>query len=249
MKYITSRYNPIIKKIIELKTAKKRLEYGLFIAEGYRTITTFLHHGYQLDAAFTTQKGHSILQSHIQNNEIILLDDHTMGLISSSTTPSGMLALFKIPKTPEPHLLTPGIVLAQIQDPGNMGTIIRTAAALAVPSIVIVEGCDPWNPKVVQATAGSLALVTVFSWTWQQLLDYKKNIPLCALTVSDGQPPQKYNLKEQLFVVGNEAHGLPEEWQQQCDHFLTLPMPGNTESLNAAIAAAITLYITYQPLS
>ena len=225
MKYITSRHNQIIKKIIELKTAKKRAEYGLFVAEGYRTVLSFLSHGYLLDIALSTEKAYPTIQMHISPAAILLVDDHLMSLISSSVTPSGIVALFKIPDNPTPEKLTSGIVLAQIQDPGNMGTIIRTAAALAIKSVVIIEGCDPWSPKVVQATAGASALTTIFRWSWQELLQNKKDLSLCALVVRNGTSPEEINFNNQLLVVGNEAHGLPEEWQHDCDTLLHYRCP------------------------
>jgi TrmH family RNA methyltransferase len=139
--------------------------------------------------------------------------------------------------------LTTGIVLAQISDPGNMGTLIRTAAAMNKKTVVCVETVDPWNPKVVQATAGALGSVSLFCMTWDELLRSKKNIPLCALVAQDGKMPDTINLKDALIVVGNEGAGIPDAWIAQCDEKITLPMPGKCESLNAAVAGSIALYL------
>ena len=168
-----------------------------------------------------------------------------MKKMSTVATPSGFLGLFEIPAPPAPQQLTAGLVLAQISDPGNMGTLIRTAIACGVTSIVIVEGVDPWSAKVIQSSAGTISWIHVFEFDWQTLIDHKKDLQLCALVVSEGIMPTELNPTKSLLVVGNEAHGIPSQWQQHCDQLVTLPMPGKTESLNAAIAGSIALYWTF----
>lgn len=87
-------------------------------------------------------------------------------------------------------------------------------------------------------------MVNIFQWDWAELLEKKGDIPLCALVVSDGRPPHKLHNVESLLVIGNEAHGLPQEWIDACEQKITLPMPGNVESLNAAVAGSIALYLS-----
>ena len=129
----------------------------------------------------------------------------------------------------------------EISDPGNMGTLIRTAAAMNIAHVIIIGGTDPYSPKVIQSTAGSFATITLYQTTLPILINQK--LDLCALVVKDGQTPDKINLADKFLVVGNEAHGLNEEQIKACSSKLTIPMPGHTESLNAAIAGAIGLYI------
>ncbi len=124
-----------------------------------------------------------------------------------------------------------------------MGTLIRTAAAMNKKTIVCVESVDPWNPKVVQATAGAIGSVNIFCINWDELLLNKKNLSLCALVAINGKNPDTVNLQNSLIVVGNEAHGIPEQWIAACDTQITLPMPGKFESLNAAVAGSIALYL------
>ena len=109
-----------------------------------------------------------------------------------------------------------------------MGTLIRSAAAFGHTSVVIIDGCDPFSPKVIQATAGTLPLVNLFIWSWQELQHYKFKLKLIGLVVKDGKTPQELNFNDVLFVIGNEAHGIPEEWVKECNELLTLPMPGKT---------------------
>lgn len=110
-------------------------------------------------------------------------------------------------------------------------------------NVIIVQGCDPWSPKVIQASAGTIALVSIIQCSWEELIAKKGSTKLCALVVKDGYKPEDLDLKKSLLVVGNEAQGLPEAWIGQCEQKMTIPMPGNTESLNAAVAGSIALYL------
>mmetsp|Transcript_8427 Transcript_8427/g.13769 ORF Transcript_8427/g.13769 Transcript_8427/m.13769 type:complete len:204 (+) Transcript_8427:547-1158(+) len=174
--------------------------------------------------------------------------------MSAAVTPSGILAVFGIPSSPLSHELTgPGVVLANISDPGNMGTLIRTAAALGVRTVVIQEGSDPWSPKVVQASAGMIGHVCLFQSAWDQVmkLQLQEGIETCALVVQGGEQPRsicdRVDAKRLLLVVGNEAHGIPPDVLQGCQHRMTIPMPGDgVESLNASVAGSIAMYLMFQ---
>jgi TrmH family RNA methyltransferase len=101
---------------------------------------------------------------------------------------------------------------------------------------------------VIQASAGTIASVKLFQLSWQELVKtaHEKNLSLCALVVSGGKPPSAINFSNSLLVIGNEAHGLSASMQHDCDQLMTIPMPGGTESLNAAVAGSIVLYLAYQ---
>lgn len=241
MKNISSVQNPLIKTICKLQTAQGRKQAKQFVVEGHRTVQTFIEHGYKPVYLFVTEKNKATL-SKMDAIETFLVSDLVMNKISSAVNPSGILCIFAMPKNPEPAQLGSGLVLANITDPGNMGTLIRSAAAFGAQSVVIIDGCDVFSPKVLQATAGALPLIKLFIWNWQELLQNKKNLELCALVVTDGTNPEKIT-KNSLLVVGNEAHGLPAEWANSCDQKITLPMTGNTESLNAGVAGSIALYL------
>jgi len=243
MNHITSRHNPAIKQLIELKKSDVRKETGLCVVEGIRAITSFLNSPYTLEKLYITEKNYALIQNIVPESKLFCLSDQLMNIVSSASTPSGILAVFKIPQAPSPDLLGSGIVLARIQDPGNMGTIIRTSIACGLPSVVVVEGCDPWSPKVIQASAGALAAAHLFDWSWEHLITHKKNLTLCALVPHGGTSPHDLTHSNILVVVGNEAHGLPAEWQKSCDQLVTLPMSESVESLNAAVAASIALYL------
>ena len=246
MKTVTSRTNPAIKQMAALQHKKYRTQYGEFIAQGIRSCSALIAAGHMPTGLYIVESILPEAQKLVSEKLITLVPDHVMQKISSTTEPSGMVGQFAIPPAPKPENLTQGLVLAQVADPGNMGTLIRTAAALNTKSVVIVEGVDPWSPKVVQASAGTIGMVTIFQWSWDQLLAQKGNKKLRSLIVSGGQPPSKQAFENTLLVVGSEAHGIPLEWINSCESTMTLPMPGNAESLNAAVAGSIALYLATQ---
>jgi len=122
-----------------------------------------------------------------------------------------------------------------------MGTLIRTAAAMNINQIIIIGGVDPYNPKVIQSTAGCLATINLYQTTWDKVI--AQQLLLCALVVRQGITPDTIILKHNFLVVGNEAHGLSETILKDCVQAMTIPMPGHAESLNAAIAGSIGLYL------
>lgn len=241
VKVITSLINENIKQVVHLHDSKGRKEQGLFIIEGERAIETALQAGLTLHALYCTEEMSATCLQLTDTKKTHRVTSAVMKKISTATAPSGLLTIFKIPAPPAKEKLSPGLVLAQISDPGNMGTLIRTAAACGVRSVVIIEGADPWSPKVVQSSAGTIAMVTLFEWDWETLIAHKKSYRLCALVVSGGQSLQSID-DQSLIIVGNEAHGIPTPWLAQCDKQITLAMPGGTESLNAAVAGSIALY-------
>jgi len=242
MKVITSIHNEEVKLVAALKNSKDRDDQGRFIAEGSRVITTFIESGWKPTMLYATDKMMPQAEKLAAQSQITLVSLEVIKKMSQATTPSELLAIFRIPINPDMASIQSGLVLANLSDPGNVGTLMRTCAAMNVQSVVMVEGVDPWHPKVIQASAGTIALLKIFQLSWEQLIASKGDLKLYALTVTNGKKPQDISACNALLVVGNEAHGLPEQWVAQCDDAITIPMPGNTESLNAAIAGSIAMY-------
>lgn len=242
---ITSVTNPLVKDLVRLHDSKGRKHFGMFLAEGSRVCSALLSGGYTLVGIYCTEKMVDTALLIANEQQITIVSQPVMDKISSSSTASGICATFTLPDNPDPSLLTSGIVLANIQDPGNMGALIRSCVAFGKKSIVFIQGADPFSPKVIQASAGTLAHATIFRWSWQELLKYKKELLLLALVVKDGKDIASLSSDsdKSLIVIGNEAQGIPIEWQKACDELVTIPMPGNTESLNAAIAGSLALYV------
>jgi RNA methyltransferase, TrmH family len=244
MKTIKSRQNPHITAIIALKKTQGRHAQEKLLVEGLRAISTVIEAGWEPLDLLVTQDMVQQALSLAPDDIITLVDQPVMEKISQSTTPSGMVGIFKLPKKPKTEKLNAGLVLVDIMDPGNMGTLIRTCAAMGFQSVVIVEGADPWSHKVIQASAGTIAYVNIFCWSWEKLLQNKGANTLVALVAHKGAAPEELDpVASNLLVVGNEAHGLSDAIVKLCDKKVTLPMPGRTESLNAAVAGSIALYL------
>lgn len=245
MKIINSLQNPLVKHVVGLQTSKLRKSAQQFSAEGLRTLQTLLAptSKFKLVSLFCTQQTADLANQLAPFDQLVCVTDQIMQKISTSQTPSQLLAIFEKPQASTFDLLSSGLVLAQIADPGNMGTLVRTAAAMGFNSVVIIEGCDVWSPKAIQASAGTIAQLQIFELSWQDLLAHKKDLKLCALVVAGGSKPSDLDLKKSLIIVGNEANGLPAAWQNDCEQLMTIPMPGHTESLNAAVAGSIALYL------
>lgn len=244
--YISSTSHPLIKEIAHLQQPSFRRQKRWFVAEGLRVVQSFLHAGYQPLYLFCQEYVRSVeIERLCDHHETIFVSEHVLHKMSSCKTPSGILAVFDQPSSDFENSTTPALVLAQISDPGNMGTLLRTAAACGLKTAIVVEGVDPWSSKVIQASAGSIAHLSVYELAWQKLVLHakKQKITLHALVV-DGSPELCTN-RNQFLIVGNEAHGIPKEWQQECDIRSTIVMPGKTESLNAAVAGSIALYNSF----
>ncbi len=253
MQVITSIQNSKIQQVRKLHDHKARTKQRLFLAEGLRTIETLLlPNNLLLTQIFITPEVWDNCSEKFKNlpeNLITLVSNNISQKISTTSTTSGILAVFKTPPRPLENL-SAGIVCVDLNNPGNLGTLIRTAAALNLNTIVTIAGTDPWGPKVIQASAGTIGKLKIYELSWPELLNFKQDLKLCALA-----PNAKLNLlapenikiiKNNLLIIGNEAHGIPKNYLETCDYQFSLPMPGHTESLNAAIAGAIAMYLSTQ---
>lgn len=256
MKIINSINNPIIKNLVKLHDAKNRKENKTCLVEGARACQTFISSKLNLIQIYLTQEQFNNINikniiNIIDQNKITLVSSKIMRKISQAHTPSGIIGHFNTPEKLDPNNIGPGLVLAQIQDPGNIGTLIRTAVALNIDSIIIIKNsADIWSYKAIQASAGTVAHAKIFELNWQELILYKKNLNLVALVINSEKLINNINPENSLIIVGNEANGIPEKWQEQCDQKITLKMPGSgAESLNAAVAGSIALYCMYQVFS
>lgn len=245
--FISSPENPLIKSITRLHTTKGRRAAGLFIAEGKRVCELFLQAQYPLRYLLVLEEHEPwALELQVDPNLIVVVSGRVMGKISCAVTPSGILAVLELPSDESmvPSELKSGLVLAHVQDPGNAGTLIRTATAFNFETYLI-EGVDCFGPKVVQSTAGALAHRRVWRLSWEQLFERTtaQKALLTALVPRSGTPiAQMQSHPCRLLVVGGEAEGIPEAWLKSCQEHCTIPMVLEVESLNAAVAGAIGLY-------
>ena len=238
-----------IKYVRQLEQKKFRKQEGLFIAEGHKVVGDLLRAGYIPKMLFATEKW-------LKENQLLIL--HSSFLISSVTDdelrrlslqqhPQQVLALFPIPPLNSKFLILNSLALALdgVQDPGNLGTIIRIADWFGISNIICSEDTvDAYNPKVVQATMGSIARVNIIYTNLLELLDgLPADFPVYG-TLLDGENIYTQELTPHgLIIMGNEGNGISDAVRQRVNRRLLIPdfHNGDTaDSLNVAIATAIT---------
>jgi TrmH family RNA methyltransferase len=240
-----------IKFITSLQQRKYRRKHGMFVAEGTTNVLDFLHSGIETEELFATEAWIEKHRKETGKIPVTRVSLKELGRISSLKNPSEVLAVLKQPPEITPDLSQVKdlvLMLDDLHDPGNMGTIIRTADWFGIRTIICSgDTVDVYNPKVVQASMGSLARVQVSYADLGKLIKNKPDYLEVFGAVLDGKniadlPKPKLG----VIVIGSEAHGISDKLLPLIDHKITIPgMPaGNTaaESLNASIAAAIICY-------
>jgi RNA methyltransferase, TrmH family len=251
---IESRQNPRVKELRAALSRSGRTPSGLIAIEGehlvqeamrshLRFASIFLRDGYQPPFAIPQDAKHLLLPADIFASAV------------STEQPQGIAALIHPPvfsadaifRTPAPHATAPLIlVLAGLQDPGNVGTLLRSAEAFAASGVLLLPGtASPWNPKALRASAGSAFRVPAVNVTETDALGLlaRHNIPAIAAVAREGMPVNEAPLANACaLLIGNEGAGLSDKLIARAAHRITIPMPGNVESLNAAIAGSLLLY-------
>jgi len=226
-----------------LQHKKDRLEHGLFLVEGYKSVIEFINSPYQIEAIYHSASFDPKVLKLSQKINLYNISVTDIQKISSLKTPQEISALVKIPKwLPLNNAQLKqkfSLVLDGIQDPGNMGTIIRTADWFGIGNIICSEDTvDTYNPKVVQASMGSLSRIRVHYANLAAVLP-KIELPIFGAMLA-GENIYRTNFGAGgLIVMGNEGNGLRPEIERLISKAVTIPRAGSAESLNVAIAAAI----------
>ena len=226
-----------------LQHKKDRIRYGLFLVEGYKSVIEFVNSPYQIEAIYHTASFNPKvlkLSQKINLSEISVTD---IEKISSLKTPQQIAALVKIPVWPAlSNAKLKGkfsLVLDGIQDPGNLGTIIRTADWFGITDIICSEDTvDAFNPKVIQASMGSLSRINVHYMDLITILSQTELPVFGALLNGESIYTTDFG-REGLIVMGNEGNGMRPEIERLIGRAVTIPRKGKAESLNVAIAAAL----------
>lgn len=254
MEKITGKNNEIIKSVKKLLTSsKERRASGLFVLEGARLVFDALNSFYEIkyfligENAYGKYEGLCCEMIEKSEKAFIISDDITNKL-SQTQAPQGVFAVCKM--KPEHFELKDGIkclALDNIQDPGNIGTIIRTGEALGTDGIIIGGGCDIYNPKVLRASMGSVLRTDICCVT--HLTDKLSEAKRQGIKIYASTPDKSATAITNadfsgscICVIGNEANGVCDEVLEVCDERITIPMTGNAESLNAGTAASVIIW-------
>ena len=264
IKYITSGENPLIKEVLRLKQRKHREREGNYLIEGTHLLFEALSTGAAVSTVLFRDSSRSQATMEMEelqgllrlaNVSMVAMADDAFDRLAETETPQGVMGIVARRETTEETFFSgtdrPGtfnyLVLDRLQDPGNVGTVIRTADALGVTGIIVIKGtADVYNPKVVRAASGSLFRVPLLfleSGTVAIELLTDKGIRL-AVAVPDGDKPLfRESLSEGVaLVIGNEGGGVSSEFWEAATLRVNIPMHPGVESLNAAVAAGILLY-------
>ena len=240
---ISSRKNPLLQQVRRLLSSKKeRQETGLFVADGTKLLQEAVKWWPGLDTVILSDGVEAAVPETVR---VVRVPCDVMESISPMETPQGALFLCRLPET-KPFAARPGMLMLDgIQDPGNLGTILRTADALEVP-VVLLEGCaDPYSHKVVRASMGAVFRTPVIQATWETARNAfsEAGIPVAVTALSDrAEDIRTAELSQMAVVIGSEGQGVRREILDSAEKELIIHMNVNCESLNAAIAAAIVMW-------
>lgn len=247
---ITSLANPQVKHIAQLmKKSRYRRECKQYIAEGERLVLEIPLQ--MLEKVYISESAayQGLWQEWLEGKPYEVFSDHVFGELSQTQTPQGIMAVVKMAESDPKEMLRGSryLLLENLQDPGNLGTIIRTAEGAGMDGVFLSRTCvDIYNPKVVRSTMGAIyrvpfAYIHRFTDLIQLLKD--QGIRIYGAAVEDAKDCFEADLSGRCGVlIGNEANGLSEETLSLVDGRLKIPMAGELESLNAAMAAGILMY-------
>lgn len=250
MEVIESVQNPKVKNWVKLLSKKGRMSEHRFLIEGEHLVEEAIKSNMPL-AGIIVQANLEARYNRLDMREAPLyrVTEAVMNKLSDTQTPQGICAIVEMQTglledvVKQNSLL---LILDALQDPGNLGTIIRTADSAGVDGVILGKGCvDLYNPKTIRATMGSLFHIPIVEQDLQQVLPFLKNrgYQLIATSLEGAVAYDQCNYRgASAIVIGNEANGVSKWVLEQCDKRVKIPIYGRAESLNAAIAAGIILY-------
>ena len=235
-----------IKYIQSLSQKKFREEQGVFVAEGPKIVAEFLQaDNVQLKELYATGKWigeHPELKQEL-NSSLLEISESDLQRISFLQTPNQVLGVFGLPVFPsfDPTNKV-SLMLDTIQDPGNLGTILRCADWFGLGQVICSKECaDVFNPKVVQSTMGSITRVQVIYEDLPSIIHSYNNLPIYAAMLNGKNIAEYKSITEAFILIGNESKGIDPALLSSVHHQITIPRKGNAESLNAAVATGIIL--------
>ncbi len=240
---ITGRKNPLLQQVRRLLASRKERESsGLFVADGTKLLQEAVKWWPGLDTVILSDGVQAQIPEGVR---VVRVPEEIMAWVSPMEAPQGALFLCRLPQkrdfAPQPGML----LLDGIQDPGNLGTILRTADALDIP-VALLEGCaDPYSHKVVRASMGAVFRTQVVQTTWEEAQKAlaEENIPVAVTALTEKAVDlRNADLNAAAVVIGSEGQGVRKKILENARMELIIPMSARCESLNAAIAAAIVMW-------
>ena len=251
---LTGLQNPVVKAAAELKQKKYRTQNGLYLAEGLRTAEEAVAYKAVETLFYVATDDDRTMRlledAAMQNIKLVCVNENVMKKIADTETPQGIIAVCKMRQPKLENLLTSGkmlLVLDRVGDPGNIGTMLRTADAAGIGGLVLLKGCaDIYAPKTVRSSMGSLFHSPVLSGVSEQEFvsaAKKAGYDLLVSCLDGADNLYKADLSGRIaFVMGNEAGGVSETLLEKADKRVYIPMAGRAESLNVAMAAGIVMF-------
>lgn len=260
LRFISSRTNDRVKMLASLKEKKYRDEYSLFLCEGEKLTDEALERG-DVESVLVSEDSAGMQLGRIRkciekNIEPFVLSAGAFEKVSTEKSPEGVIAVCRIPNANDSFddkYEGPVLVLDEVRDPGNVGTILRSAAAFGIREAALLSCADIYSPKTARASMGALfkvkcILISDADEFFSEMKNRGRRVVGSALA-EDSVLLSKENVRQNdCIVIGNEGHGISPEVLSKCDLSLKIPISENTESLNAHVAASILLW-EYSKLS
>jgi len=254
---ITSLANPQVKAVRALHMGKERRETGLFLAEGLKIVTEAVELSRPPKTLLYVPETpiHPLLDRAIEatmaaGGEVLEVTPAILGKIARRDNPQAVLGVFEQQLTPlaalDPTSAKVWVGLEKVRDPGNLGTIIRTADAAGCGGVILIgECCDPWSVECVRATMGSIFAVPIVRATEAEFLAWRESWPgsvVGTLLTATTDYRAAHYATPTLILMGNEQQGLTPEMAAACDIAVKIPMRGRADSLNLAVATGVMIY-------
>lgn len=236
---ITSKSNKTVAFVASLKNKKARREHSAYVVEGKKMVAEAFAAGKPVKFVMLAESAEKDISFP---SESITVSDSVFKYVSDEITPQGVLAVLDIEKKPISKADGVCVLLDGISDPGNLGTIFRTCAAVGVKKIYLVNCCDPYSPKTVRASMSGIYHVDFYECSYEEAFAALSGVKIFAADMGGKSvfaitPPDDY-----CVVIGNEANGISETVENRADEIVGIPMNGGSESLNAAVSLAVALY-------
>lgn len=242
---LVSKNNPLVKETALLKDKKARKKQGLFLVEGVKMTSECQRSGLEIERVFISEgSGYTAVDVGVDEEKIVYVSEDVFRFLSDEKTPQGVLCRVKIPVYPLRAPKGSCLILDGVADPGNMGTIIRTANAAGYDELYITDGCvDPFSPKAVRASMSGVFFTALRFGTREEILSVMDGTPV---VVADMQGENAFTftpLQKYALAIGNEANGISDALRSAASHTVKIPMRATQESLNAAVSAGILMYL------